>query len=52
MGKRARREREVCDSAIGRPHSPLPQDAIDGGFQVAHTAWWGCLLLVPEKVWR
>lgn len=32
-------------------HSPLPQDAKDGGFHVVYTAGWGCLLLVSEKVW-
>lgn len=35
---------QESDSAVGRgPHSPLSQDAIDGGLHVIHTAWWGGL---------
>lgn len=48
MGNKAR----TGGSAVGRgPHSPLSQDAIDGGLHVSHTAWWGGLLLVLEEVW-
>lgn len=44
------REGRGAGHPVGRPHSPLPQDAVDGGLHVVHTARGGCLLLVSEKV--
>lgn len=35
---------------LGGPHVPLPQDSVDGGLHVVHTARWGSLLLVSEEV--
>lgn len=43
-------ERKCMLPLLGGPYSPLPEDAIDGGLYMVHTAWC-CLPLVSEKVW-
>lgn len=51
MGKEAGWERSEAGTRRWTAHSPLPQDAIDGGLHVVYAARWGCLPLVSEKVW-